>query len=155
MCFSMKKLSSISVLVLCAIYLMATQLIVTPYTGNEMQEDISLIGKWVFVGEELQLLDKSGNLLASEDVANIRKITFATGIHDAVEDVKTNQLLVYPNPTQDILFISGIESQQLRVYDVQGKLVHQEQGTEVHVSQLSNGVYILQIGTQVMRFIKQ
>lgn len=151
----MKKLSSISVLLLCAIHLMATQLIVTPYTGNEMQEDISLIGKWVFVGEELQLLDKSGNLLASEDVANIRKITFATRIHDAVEDVKTNQLLVYPNPTQDILFISGIESQQLRVYDVQGKLVHQEQGTEVHVSHLSNGVYILQIGTQVMRFIKQ
>ena len=155
MCFSMKKLSSISVLLLCAIHLMATQLIVTPYTGNEMQEDISLIGKWVFVGEELQLLDKSGNLLASEDVANIRKITFATGIQDAVEDVKTNQLLVYPNPTQDILLISGIESQQLRVYDVQGKLVHQEQGTEVHVSHLSNGVYILQIGTQVMRFIKQ
>ena len=155
MCFSMKKLSSISVLLLCAIHLMATQLIVIPYTGNEMQEDISLIGKWVFVGEELQLLDKSGNLLASEDVANIRKITFATRIHDAVEDVKTNQLLVYPNPTQDILFISGIESQQLRVYDVQGKLVHQEQGTEVHVSHLSNGVYILQIGTQVMRFIKQ
>ena len=155
MCFSMKKLSSISVLLLCAIHLMATQLIVTPYTGNEMQEDISLIGKWVFVGEELQLLDKSGNVLASEPVANIRKITFTTGIHDAVEDVKTNQLLVYPNPTQDILLISGIESQQLRVYDVQGKLVHQEQGTEVHVSHLSNGVYILQIGTQVMRFIKQ
>lgn len=155
MCFSMKKFSSISVLLLCAIHLMATQLIVTPYAGNEMQEDISLIGKWVFVGEELQLLDKSGNLLASEDVANICKITFATGIHDAVEDVKTNQLLVYPNPTQDILLISGIESQQLRVYDVQGKLVHQEQGTEVHVSHLSNGVYILQIGTQVMRFIKQ
>lgn len=155
MCFSMKKLSSISVLLLCAIHLMAAQLIVTPYTGNEMQEDISLIGKWVFVGEELQLLDKSGNLLASEDVASIRKITFTTGIHDAVEDVKNNQLLVYPNPTQDILLISGIESQQLRVYDVQGKLVHQEQGTEVHVGHLSNGVYILQIGTQVMRFIKQ
>ena len=155
MCFSMKKLSSISVLLLCAIHLMATQLIVTPYTGNEMQEDISLIGKWVFVGEELQLLDKSGNLLASELVTSIRKITFTAQIHDAVENVLPNQLLVYPNPTQDVLLVSGIEPQPLRVYDVQGKLVHQEQGTEVHVSHLSNGVYILQIGTQVMRFIKQ
>lgn len=151
----MKKLSSISVLLLCAIHLMATQLIVTPYTGNEMQQDISLIGKWVFVGDELQLLDKSGNLLASELVTSIRKITFTAQIHDAVENVLPNQLLVYPNPTQDVLLVSGIEPQPLRVYDVQGKLVHQEQGTEVHVSHLSNGVYILQIGTQVVRFIKQ
>ena len=155
MCFSMKKLSSISVLLLCTIHLMATQLIVTPYTGNEMQQDISLIGKWVFVGDELQLLDKSGNLLASELVTSIRKITFTAQIHDAVENVLPNQLLVYPNPTQDVLLVSGIEPQPLRVYDVQGKLVHQEQGTEVHVSHLSNGVYILQIGTQVVRFIKQ
>lgn len=151
----MKKLSSISVLLLCAIHLMATQLIVTPYAGNEMQQDISLIGKWVFVGDELQLLDKSGNLLASELVTSIRKITFTAQIHDAVENVLPNQLLVYPNPTQDVLLVSGIEPQPLRVYDVQGKLVHQEQGTEVHVSHLSNGVYILQIGTQVVRFIKQ
>lgn len=155
MCFSMKKLSSISVLLLCAIHLMATQLIVTPYAGNEMQQDISLIGKWVFVGDELQLLDKSGNVLASELVTSIRKITFTAQIHDAVENVLPNQLLVYPNPTQDVLLVSGIEPQPLRVYDVQGKLVHQEQGTEVHVSHLSNGVYILQIGTQVVRFIKQ
>lgn len=151
----MKKLSSISVLLLCAIHLMATQLIVTPYAGNEMQQDISLIGKWVFVGDELQLLDKSGNVLASELVTSIRKITFTAQIHDAVENVLPNQLLVYPNPTQDVLLVSGIEPQPLRVYDVQGKLVHQEQGTEVHVSHLSNGVYILQIGTQVVRFIKQ
>lgn len=153
MCFSMKKFSSICVFLLCAIHLMATQLIVTPYAGDEMQQDISLIGKWVFVGDELQLLDKSGNVLASEPVANIRKITFTTGIQDAVENVKPNQLLV--NPTQDILQVSGIEAQTLRVYDVQGRLVHHENGTEVHVSHLSNGVYILQIGTQVVRFIKQ
>lgn len=153
MCFSMKKFSSICLFLLCAIHLMATQLIVTPYAGDEMQQDISLIGKWVFVGDELQLLDKSGNVLASEPVANIRKITFTTGIQDAVENVKPNQLLV--NPTQDILQVSGIEAQTLRVYDVQGRLVHQEKGTEVHVSYLSNGVYILQIGTQVVRFIKQ
>ena len=108
MCFSMKKFSSICLFLLCAIHLMATQLIVTPYAGDEMQQDISLIGKWVFVGDELQLLDKSGNVLASEPVANIRKITFTTGIQDAVENVKPNQLLVYPNPTQDILKVSGI-----------------------------------------------
>ena len=155
MCFSMKKFSSICLFLLCAIHLMATQLIVTPYAGDEMQQDISLIGKWVFVGDELQLLDKSGNVLASEPVANIRKITFTTGIQDALENVKPNQLLVYPNPTQDILKVSGIEAQTLRVYDVRGRLVHQEKGTEVHVSHLSNGVYILQIGTQVVRFIKQ
>ena len=61
--------------IFCSLQMMATNLVLLKSDGTQQLQDIAAIGKWVFVGEELQLLDKSGNLLASEDVANIRKIT--------------------------------------------------------------------------------
>jgi myo-inositol-hexaphosphate 3-phosphohydrolase len=101
------------------------------------------------------LLDKAGNLLASEQINNIRKITFSDLTSDAENVPSENAIIVYPNPTQDVLIIQGVQAQVLRVYDMQGKLVITERGTQVHVSDLSNGIYLLQIGTQVVRFIKK
>lgn len=134
--------------------LTAAKLVITPHSGATLTQDIHAIGKWVFVGNDLQLLDKEGNLLASEAVADIRKITFSHSA-TAVEDAPVTDILIYPNPTHDILIIKGIENQSLRVYDLQGKIVLRDYGTEVHVSHLATGTYLLQIGTQVVRFIKQ
>ena len=61
----------------CLVQVMATNLVIERYTGAEMAKDIALIGKWVFVGEDLQLLDKAGNVLATEPIANIHKIVFS------------------------------------------------------------------------------
>jgi hypothetical protein len=41
------------------------------------------------------------------------------------------------------------------VYDLQGRLLVQEEGTQVDVNHLAEGTYLLQIGTQVVRFIKK
>lgn len=141
--------------ILCSMQMMATSLVVQTSDGAQQLHDIALIGKWVFVGEELQLLDKAGAVLATEQIANIRKITFSFSSTTAVEDVKDDAILVYPNPTQDILYVKGIESQPLRVYDLQGRVLQVEHGNQLTVSNLSSGTYLLQIGTQVVRFIKQ
>lgn len=138
----------------CSLHLAATNIIVHGTNGNQQLQDIAIIGKWVFVGEELQLLDKAGNILASESIAEIRKITFAPNL-TAVEDIETTDILVYPNPTQDILHIKGASEPMLRVYDLQGRLLQVEKGTQLSVSDLSSGTYLLQIGTQVIRFIKR
>ena len=133
--------------------MMAANLVVEHRSGADLLQDISLIGKWIYVGEDLQLLDKQGNVLATEPLANIKKITFS--VSTATENVQTNAILVYPNPTQDMLMIQGIESQTLRVYDMQGRLLKAENGTQINVSNLAEGTYLLQIGTQVVRFIKK
>ena len=150
----MKKIIALCISAICALQLMATQLIITPRSGADMAQDIAVIGKWVFVDNNLQLLDKAGTILATEPIANIRKITFGEGTTTDVEHIQNADIRIYPNPTQDILIISGIEAQPLRVYDLQGKVVLQEHGTQVQVSNLTNGTYLLQIGTQVVRFIK-
>ena len=104
----MKKITVLYIFAICAMQIMATQLIITPRSGAEIAQDIAAIGKWVFVDADLQLIDKSGSLLASEPIANIRKITFAEGSSSAVEDFQKTDILIYPNHTQDILIIKGI-----------------------------------------------
>ena len=151
----MKKITVLYIFAICAMQLMATQLIITPHSGAQLAQGIAAIGKWVFVGADLQLIDKSGTILASEPIANIRKITFVEGSTTAVEDIKKADILIYPNPAQDILIINGIDAQKLRVYDMSGQVVLHEYGTEVHVGNLVDGTYLLQIGTQVVRFIKK
>ena len=139
---------------ICSLQMMATNLVLLKSDGTQQLQDVALIGKWVYVDDNLQLLDKQGHVLATEPLANIRKITFSE-LGSTVEDVLINSILVYPNPTQDVLMIQGIEAQALRVYDLQGRLLVQENGTQVSVSNLAEGTYLLQIGTQVVRFIKK
>ena len=141
---------------LCSLQVMALNLVVEHRSGAELLQDIALIGKWVYVGDDLQLLDKAGNVLATEPLANIKKITFSvSGSMTSVEDVQPSNIVVYPNPTQDVLMIQGIEAQALRVYDLQGRMLLLQEGTQIGVNQLSEGTYLLQIGTQVVRFIKK
>ena len=148
----MKKILLFFALI-CSLQMMVANLVVEHRSGADLLQDISLIGKWIYVGEDLQLIDKQGNVLATEPLANIKKITFS--VSTATENVQTNAILVYPNPTHDMLMIQGIEAQTLRVYDMQGRLLKVENGTQVSVGNLAEGTYLLQIGTQVVRFIKK
>lgn len=143
--------------VFCSLQMMASNLVLLKSDGTQQLQDIATIGKLVFVGDDMQLVSHDGAVLTQEAISNIRKITFAeTGnAGTAVENVEgNNQIVIYPNPTQDILHIHGIEVQDLRVYDLQGRLLKTENGTQVNVSNLAEGTYLLQVGTQVVRFIK-
>lgn len=140
----------------CCLQIEAADLLVEQRSGKQLIYDIEIIGKWVYIGEDLQLLDKAGNILATEPVLEIKRIVFSVANSTTTpESDESNRILVYPNPTQDVLKIKGIEAQPLRVYDLQGKLLIMEVGDEIHVGGLENGVYLIQIGTQVARFIKK
>ncbi len=133
----------------------ALNLLIEHRSGGDLLQDIAIIGKWVFVDNSLQLQDKSGSILATESIPNIKKIIFSASDASAeIEDIPSNTILVYPNPTQDVLMIKGIEDQRLRVYDLQGRLLSTSIGTQVEVKHLANGTYLLQVGTQIVRFIK-
>ena len=135
---------------------MATNLVLSRSSGTQLLQDIAAIGKVVFVGDDLQLLAHDGSVLAQEPIAEVQQITFADGSEPtSVEGATASGIILYPNPTQDRLVVQGAEGQTLRVYDLQGRLLKQAEGTEVQVEDLANGTYLLQIGTQVVRFIKQ
>lgn len=151
----MKKLF-LSLLIICAsMQAMAESIVIDSYVSQSIIQDVAKIGKWVFVEDNLQLIDKSGVVLAEENIANIRRITFApeTPASDIVTDI--HSIVVYPNPAYDMLYIKGIEQQTLRIYNLQGAMLHSEHGNQITVSSLPMGTYLLQIGTQVVRFIKK
>lgn len=137
----------------------ATDLVLLKTDGTQQLQDIATIGKWVYVGDDLQLLSHDGAVLAQEPALNIRKITFAessgTDTPTSMENIQSTSVVIYPNPSQDVLIVSGIEAKALRVFDMQGRLLKAENGTQVHVSDLAKGTYLLQVGTQVVRFIKK
>ena len=139
--------------IFCSLQMIATDIVLLRSDGLQQLQDIATIGKWVYVGDDLQLLSHDGEVLAQEPVMNIRKIMFAEST--STENISANQILIYPNPTQDVLLINGIEAQDLRVFDLQGRLLKTENGTQVNVSDLAEGTYLLQVGTQVVRFIKK
>ena len=142
--------------ILCSLQTMATNLVLEQRSGAEVLQDIAIIGQWVFVGNTIQLLDKSGDTLATEPIANIKKIQFATNrTNTDVNDTVVNAIVVYHNPTQDVLMIQGAASQTLRVYNLQGSLLLTQWGNQISVGNLPDGTYLLQIGTQVVRFIKR
>ena len=151
---SMKKIILFFALV-CSLQTMAISLVVEQHSGAQLLQDVAMIGKWVFEGDNLLLLDKADQVLAVESIANIKKITFSNEVPSAVEDVAENTILVYPNPTHDVLMVQGVDSQVLRVYDMQGRLLKTEHGDQVGVSDLPDGPYLLQVGAQVVRFIKK
>ena len=135
---------------------MATSLVLLQTDGSQQLQDIAKIGKWVFTEENLQLIDKDGNVLAIEPIAEVKKIIFSiSNSETTTENVAIKSIVVYPNPTQDILHITGVTPQTLRVFDLQGRLLITDNSTQVNVSNLNAGTYLLQVGTQVIRFIKQ
>jgi hypothetical protein len=140
----------------CSMQMVATNLILLKSDGSQLLQDIALIGKWVYVGDDLQLLSHDGVVLAQEPIMSIRKIMFAeSSITTSTENIPATQIFIYPNPTQDLLLINGAEAQDLRVFDLQGRLLKTENGTQMNVSDLAGGTYLLQVGTQVLRFIKK
>ena len=151
-----QKIVLLAIAILCGMNVLATNLVIERYAGVEMVQDIAVIGKWVFVDTNLQLLDKEGNILATEPLDNVRKIVFSNeSITTDLENVENGTIIVYPNPTQDVLYIQGIDAQILRIFNMQGNMLQATEGMQVSVSHLPTGTYLLQIGTQVVRFIKQ
>lgn len=151
----MKHVFILICVICCSLQTMATNLVLVQSSGAEEMQDIATIGKLVFVEDSIQLLDKSGDILATEPIANVKKICFAPPTNTDVNDTLVNTILVYPNPTQDVLMIQGAESQTLRVYNLQGSLLLTQWGNQISVGNLPDGTYLLQIGTQVVRFIKK
>ena len=141
---------------LCSTHMMATNLVIENANGKTQSQNVSLIGKWLFERDNLKLLDKEGNLLASESVLDIRKIIFLESSDQTGDKpIYEKAILIYPNPTQDILNIKGLDGGVVRLYDIEGVLLFKTKDTQINVSAYPTGTYLLQIGTQVVRFIKQ
>lgn len=83
------------------------------------------------------------------------KLLFAKDI-TSIEGVVEVSVYVYPNPVSSTLNIHGVDdTASLSVYSLSGKCVLQETGTEIDVTSLHQGTYILRINNSYVKFIKK
>ncbi len=81
---------------------------------------------------------------------------------NSIEETKILGVSLYPNPAVDFVEISiddaNIKGLELQVYDVLGKLIIQQaitdQTTQLNIKNLEKGVYILKVGNNTQRFVK-
>jgi surface protein len=77
-----------------------------------------------------------------------------------IEEFETSKLKFYPNPTNNIINIEGLnknENNTIQIFDVQGKLVISKNITEkgiIDLSELNKGVYVIKIGEVEQRIVK-
>jgi len=166
------KLSAVLLLGLCLTGLQAQTLFVKEKAGTQTSLTLNNIRKLSFAAENLTVnkTDGSSGIYA---LSNIRYLSFTDYITNVSEQKlqKSSDILLYPNPVEDIVqftyesILPG--SMQLRIIDVQGRLVKQlEQNCEsginhviIDVSELQPGFYIchMQNGskTETSRFVKK
>lgn len=71
----------------------------------------------------------------------------------AVSDLNKNQIKISPNPATEFVKISGVENiDNVRVFDMTGKIVKEAKGSDVVVKELPAGQYIINVytGNQVI-----
>ena len=133
---------------------------VNPLSGGEEQYAVSLIGQIRFAGEVMYLYDAAGIELGHTAVADINKIIFKDNSATSFQEVVPTGVAIWPNPAQEILRVSGLTDEQtIRVYSMDGRMMMAEKTNNgeaaIRVGGLQTGTYLLQIGAEVVKFIKK
>lgn len=98
----------------------------------------------------MTIVDNKGN-----QYTGYVKILFAEK-ETGVEELNVTSIYVYPNPVVNTLSIQGVdENTSLEVYTLTGKSIISTKGTELDVTSLNEGTYILRINNQYVKFIKK
>lgn len=123
---------------------------------------LNVIGRIEIKDEIFRLISTDGVELASCDLYEVKKISFIEGSPTTnIDDFSSNSIIVFPNPAQDVLFINGLNScDVVRLFDLNGNLISITNADsnghlQMQVSELPIGVYLLQVGIEIMKFIKQ
>jgi hypothetical protein len=76
------------------------------------------------------------------------------GINDITKDKK---LTVYPNPAKEALYLKNAEGKAYLITDIAGRVLLQGsmKGRSIDVGMLNSGLYLLRIGTETVKFVKE
>jgi len=135
-----------------------TNMSVVLLNGIEEKIPITNIQSLRFINNGLNMYLTSGHNSVYE-LSQIKKITFkaisATSNLDSESYIQ-----VFPNPVRNILFLKNAEqlSGIITIYTVDGRKILEKsysQNEGLDVSSLSQGVYILMLNNQALKFSKQ
>ena len=109
-------------------------------------------GSWVTFVEDI-----NGEMYVGSIQGNIYKITDAAL---GLNSINQNQLEIYPNPTDEILFLKNFNKPiDLIIYDINGRIVIEYNNyslAQINLSELDKGIYFIQIDhSSIQKIIKK
>lgn len=137
----------------------AGEVIVTPLSSEEsayFMQNLSKIEVAPDFYEKTTLVfyDEQGGMLSEKQVSAPVKITFGSHSGSSLEDATVGTLRFYPNPSTDFITIDGLQhATHVRIYTRSGLLVLSTMDSQIDVSSLVPGVYVLQVGEQCFKII--
>jgi len=154
-----KKIFLLGLVLLMAGRLFATdesQLITVKADGTETTYALPDVQKIVFENNTMTVNMKSG-----ADATEVTCIRFLLSEQSGIENQKpATPIFIFPNPVKTNLTVAGVNKNvKINLIDLSGKLLQsilaRDNSTDIDVSSLSPGLYLLQVGEQVIKFVKQ
>jgi hypothetical protein len=139
-------------------------LVVKPLSGKECITALGSIGKITYSGDSIYVYDAAKTIVFCDLLANVQHVRFSEErlTPTDLEDLQGNnatQVLVYPNPTQDLLHVKNVQADEVRLYTLTGSLMQTEPvkngEVQLNVSSFPSGGYLLLCGNEAFQIIKK
>jgi len=155
-----QKFLLVSALLISSIAFAETSLVVYPLSESEQATVLSTIGYVRLRNDSMFIYSMADILLGQNCLSKVRKVTYEDRTIDAIEEVQSSSsIMVYPNPTHEALIIKNADCDKVRVFNMSGQLLITaplyDGCATLNVSSLSTGTYLLQLNTELVKFIKQ
>ena len=122
-----------------------------------VQTPLSNLRKLTF-GNDAMTVHYSNGQTGDIALSDISKMVFGTV--SGVKNLRyTNtEILVYPNPASDYLYVKTTDNQTIQIMNISGATVISQKAsdreTQIHTGDLAKGVYILKLDHKVAKFTK-
>lgn len=122
-----------------------------------VQTPLSNLRKLTF-GNDAMTVHYSNGQTGDIALSDISKMVFGTV--SGVKNLRyTNtEILVYPNPASDYLYVKTTDNQTIQIMNISGATIISQKAsdreTQIHTGDLAKGVYILKLDHKVAKFTK-
>lgn len=138
-------------------------LVVRPMIDADKITTLQKIGKLVYSGDSLLVYDNYGALVYGDLFENVKHLRYSDERPpisvDNEQSADVVRVVVYPNPTINVLYVDNVKAGEVRLYSVDGRLIQvvesHEGRVELNVSVYPVGTYVLFCSGEVFSVIKK
>ena len=136
-------------------------LVVRPMADTDKITALQKIGKLVYSGDSLLVYDNVGALVYGDLLENVKHVCYSDEVPQTPVETQyiASQIVVYPNPTADVLYVDNAELGEVRLYTADGRLLQvvevYEGRVTVDMSGCPTGTYVLFCSGEVFSVIKK